>query len=449
MNTIKKESSKSIRKKFIKYLLPSISAMWIFSLYTIVDGIFVSRGVGPTALAAINMSMPFISFIFAISLLLSTGASTLIAIYLGKNNIDKSNKIFTQHMVTIIIVSLSILIISILNLDKLILFLGATKATFPYIKDYMKIIVLFNGFFIISYSLEVIVKTDGFPHFAIIGVSISAIMNIVLDYIFVIRLGYGISGAAYATGISQLAGSIFYIVHFIKKNSRLNFVKFKFDFSIFKRILLTGFPDCITELSSGIVIFLFNHTILTYIGEHGVIAYSIVSYINILVLNTMIGITQGMQPLSSYYYGKDDKKLVLKLFKMSFKTITIVSLATFAFVMLFTESIVSIFIDNSNKELFYYSIKVFRVFSISFLFVGFNVNISGFFASIERPLRATIISLGRGLVIITGSLYFMTHIWGAKGIWFSTTVSEIICLILSFLILKKLMITNKKLVASN
>ena len=257
---------------------------------------------------------------------------------------------------------------------------------------------MFNGFFYSILFFRVIVKTDGFPQLSIAGVSISALMNIVLDYIFVIKLHLGVPGAAYATGIAQVASCVFFLIHFLRKNSKLNFTKFKFRFPTLKRMMSIGFPDCITELSAGIVIFLFNQKILKYIGENGVVTYSIITYVNTLVLMTMVGITQGMQPISSYHYGMEDDETVFELFKMSLKTIAIVSIISFVIVTIFAPSIVSIFIGREDMVLFNYSIKALRIFAISFLIVGYNVNISGFFASIEEPIHATVISLGRGLV---------------------------------------------------
>lgn len=431
------QDDQNLRQKFLKYLLPSVAAMWVFSLYTIVDGIFVSHGVGPIAMAAVNISMPFINFIFAASLLFSTGASTIIAIYLGQGDMDRANKTFTMTIATTIILSFTIMIFGILNLERIALFLGATEATLEHVIDYLRIIIIFNGFFIVSYSLEVIVKTDGFPQLSIAGVSISALMNIVLDYIFVMKLNLGVPGAAYATGIAQVASCIFFLAHFIRKNSNLNFSRFKFRTSTLSRMMSIGFPDCITELSAGIVIFLFNQKILKYVGENGVVTYSIISYVNTLVLTTMVGITQGMQPLSSFYYGMEDDETVTKLFKMSLKTITAVSIVSFIIVIVFAPSIVKIFIGGKNGELLNYSVKALRIFAISFLLVGYNVNISGFFASIEEPVHATVISLGRGFVIIAATLFILTTLFGAKGIWISTVVSESICFAISLFILNK------------
>lgn len=432
------DSNLSLKKQFFKYLVPSVTAMWIFSLYTMIDGIFVSRGVGETALAAVNIAMPFVNFIFAISMLFSTGASTIISIYIGKNNIKKANEIFSFNLFCMLTISLLITLLCLLNIDRISLFLGATENTFYLVKDYLKIIISFNGFFIISYCLEVLTKADGYPYLAIVGMIISALTNIILDFLFVIILDFGIKGAAYATIISQGVSFIFFLSHFMSKKSKLTLTKFDFKVKYLKRILSIGFPDAITELTSGIVILLFNQTILRYIGESGIVTYSIICYVGTLVIMTMIAITQGMQPLCSYYYGKEEFKTIKKLIKMGLKAVSISSIAIFIICIVFAKEIVYIFIKDSSSPLFTYSISAFRLFSSSFLVLGFNVLVSGYFASIEEAFKATIISISRGLIFISLALFSLSFYFGDTGIWIATLISELICLLLSsYLLLKR------------
>lgn len=429
--------TKSLFKQFLRYLGPSVVAMWVFSLYTIVDGIFVSKGVGELALAAVNISMPFINFVFAISVLFSTGASTVIAMYLGKKDLENANKAFSLNLFTITILAIIITVTSILGLDYLAKVLGATPDTIGYVKDYLFIISLFNIFFIVSYSLEVIVKADGFPFLATIGVVISAITNIVLDYIFVIKLGYGVKGAAVATGIAQVLSTVFFLSHFLRKKSTLRFVKFKFSFNTIKRIISLGFPDCTSELSVGIVTILFNQTLLRLIGQDALISYSVICYVNTLILMTMIGITQGAQPLISFYFGAGEIDNVNHLLKLGLKTVLITSLAVFVSSILFAGNITGLFINPQETQLFNNTISVFKLYSISFLFVGFNLIISGFFVSIEQPLYSSIISLGRSLVLVTISLFLLTKLFGGDAIWVTTAVSEFVCLVISLSLLFK------------
>ena len=440
--------TKSLFKQFLRYLGPSVVAMWVFSLYTIVDGIFVSKGVGELALAAVNISMPFINFVFAISVLFSTGASTIIAMYLGKKDLENANEAFSLNLFTITILAIIITVTSILGLNYLAKVLGATPDTIGYVKDYLFIISLFNIFFIVSYSLEVIVKADGFPFLATIGVVISAITNIVLDYIFVIKLGYGVKGAAVATGIAQVLSTVFFLSHFLRKKSTLRFVKFKLNFNTIKRIIFLGFPDCTSELSVGIVTILFNQTLLRLIGQDALISYSVICYVNTLILMTMIGITQGTQPLISFYFGAGEINKVNHLLKMGLKTVLITSLVVFGASILFAGNITGLFINPQETQLFNNTISVFKLYSISFLFVGFNLIISGFFVSIEQPLYSSIISLGRSLVLVTISLFLLTKLFGGDAIWVTTAVSEFVCLVISLSLLFKFF-RKKKLNSGN
>ncbi|MEG2788568.1 MAG: MATE family efflux transporter [Romboutsia sp.] len=430
------ENTKDLKSQFKKYVIPSVTAMWVFSLYSMVDGIFVSKGVGSEALAAVNISTPYINTIFALSILFSTGATTIVSMTLGNGDNKKASEYFTLNTVVVVIISVIITIISLLNLDKLAVFLGATDSTIVYVKEYLGTIILFVVFYIVSYSLEVLIKSDGYPHLATIGVIISAVTNIVLDYIFVLKLNYGVEGAAFATGIARVLSFSFFFIHFLRKKGKLQFVKFKFDFSIIKKIVYIGIPDFTTEISIAVVVLIFNQSILKVIGENALISYSVVCYINTLVLTTMMGISQGIQPICSYYYGKKDKESVLSILNMGLKTVKISSIIAFLVAIIFANQIVSMFISNVDKEMFNYTVNILRVFSLAFLIMGYNVVTSGFCVSIDKPVQAGIVSLGRGVVVITITLIAMILLFGGKGIWIATFISELIVIIGSIKILK-------------
>ncbi|MGL5692783.1 MAG: MATE family efflux transporter, partial [Peptostreptococcaceae bacterium] len=260
------ENMTDLKTQFKKYVVPSVAAMWVFSLYSMVDGIFVSKGVGSDALAAVNISTPYINMLFALSILFATGASTVVAIRLGNSETKKANEYFTMNLVVISIISVIIMLVSLLNLDNIAVFLGATSATIEHVKDYLGTIMLFVLFYLGSYYLEVLIKSDGYPHLATVGVIISAITNIVLDYIFVLELGYGVKGAALATGIARVFSFSFFFVHFLRQRGKLKFTRFKFDFSVVKRVVSIGIPDSTTEISIAVVILIFNQSILKVIG---------------------------------------------------------------------------------------------------------------------------------------------------------------------------------------
>ncbi len=421
-------SSSNLVKKFFKYLIPSVSAMWFFSIYTMVDGIFVGKGVGPLALAAVNLSMPYINTIFAVALLVAVGSSTLITFYFGQDKKEKSNEIFTLNIIILSFLGITISILSVLFLEKIALFLGATPETLPYVKDYLKIIIIFSTFFMVAYSLEVLVKADGFPIYSIIFVTIAAFTNIVLDYIFVIRLNYGVKGAAIATGMSQFISCIAFLLHFIIGKSNLKFTKLKLNFSYMKNIFIIGFPESLTELSAGFTTFVFNFAILKYIGPYGIAAFGVIMYINNLVLMTMIGINQGMQPLISYYNGKGDDKNISKLLSLSLKTSVGFAILFFVSSQLFTQELVSLFIEPSNIEAFQISLEGLKIFSFGFLVCGFNIIFSGYFTALKETNKATTISMLRGYILISLSLFVLPMLLDDFGIWVSPFIYEIVTL---------------------
>ncbi|CEQ29460.1 Na driven multidrug efflux pump [[Clostridium] sordellii] len=443
------ENMKDLKTQFKQYVIPSVASMWVFSLYSMVDGAFVSRGVGSEALAAVNISTPYINTLFALSVLLSTGASTIVSMTLGKGDNKKASEYFTLNTVLLAIISIFITIISLLNLENIAIFLGATESTLPLVKGYLGNIILFVGFYLVSYGLELLIKCDGYPHLSTIGVIIAAITNIVLDYIFVIQFKWGVEGAALATGIARILSVSFFISHFLRKRGKLRFCKFKFDFNFIKRIIFIGIPDSMTEASLAVVILLFNQSILRLIGESALVSYSVICYITTLVLTTMLGISQGLQPICSYYYGKEDDRSVLKLLDMSISYIKKSSIIAFLLVIIFANQIVAMFIDKSDMSLFLYTVKTLRISSVAYLIMGYNVIISGFCVATGKAIHASIVSLGRGLVVITLSLIIMTFIFGGSGIWMATFVSEAIVLAISSIILRNNKLRIKNNIKSN
>ena len=412
-------------QQFIRYAIPSVIAMWVFSIYTMADGIFVARGVGETALAAVNIAMPFINAIFAVSLWLAVGASTLIAMALGENNIQRAKALFTMNTVVLTVLSLVFTVLAYRHLDQLAAFLGATEHTEAYVKDYLRIIILFSGFFIVSYSLEVLVKTDGFPILATAGVCLSAISNIFLDYLMVIRWGLGVQGAALATGLSQVLLLVLFLTHFLRRRSSLSFVRFQPALlASYKRILPIGFSDCITEFSTGLVTFMFNRTILAVLGEDALISYTIITYVNTLALMTMLGITQGMQPLVSFACGQHDRPQTHRLLRYGLLAVLGAACLAFALCQALAAPLAGIFIRPEHQGLLAYSIYALRLFAWSFLFLGFNVVIAGFFAAIARPAASLTISLSRGLLLVPIGLALSITLGGPDKLWLATAISE-------------------------
>ena len=282
------QAKQSIKSRFIQYVLPSVAAMWVYTIYTMADGIFVARGVGEQALAAVNLCMPMINGAFSMGILFAVGASTRASICKGRGDTQESNRVFTIGAVTVAAIWLLTALTATLLLPQLARLLGADAETLPYVKGYLGIIVLFLPFYMTSYYLEVLAKADGFPKLAIKTSIAGALTNIVLDAIFVLLFHWGIESAAVATGLSQAMTFSIYLRHFLARtplrkaavsaangtaadaplsapaaaNPGFTFVRVRWQPQAVVRFAKLGLADCVTELSIGLCIFVFNRTLI-------------------------------------------------------------------------------------------------------------------------------------------------------------------------------------------
>ena len=419
------------KKQFFKFVIPSVVSMLVFNLYTMVDGIYVARFVGEHALSAVNISMPYVNFNFAFSIIFSVGTSTVVAIFRGENKMKSANETFTRNTIFLTVCALIITLLALVFQNELALFLGASEVTLPYVYDYLGVLIWFTFFFIVSYSMEVLVKTDGFPKLATAAVTVGAVTNIVMDYVLVVQVGMGIRGAAIATGLSQVLTFTVFTIHFLGKRGTIHWCKTTLDLSVYKRIIPIGTADFITELSAGTIIFLFNHAILKHIGDNGVVTYTVITYIYNIVMMTFTGISQGMQPLVSFYRGRREENTCRLFLRYALYSTFAMSMLALAICLFMTPALVSIFIDASRAELFTYTVHAFRIYSLCYLVIGYNIVCSGYFAAVEKSGYSFTISLLRGFVLIAASIWIMGELFQGEGIWYATLVCESSTLVVS------------------
>ena len=306
---------KSLSGTFIKYIIPSIVAQWVYILYTVVDGIFVARGVGEMALTAVNIITPFTLGMFSVSITMAVGASTIVAIKLGEKDEQGAKEVFSQNILLNVIVSVIVTALVLLNLDSFARFLGATELNMLYVTEYLRGLAPFAFSFILSYSFEMLVKTDGFPQIAVWVVTAGSALNIFLDWLLVIVFPFGVYGAAFATGVSNTVVIALYLIHFFGKKGTIKFSRFKWRWGYVGHIFKNGLSSGITDFSSGIIVFFFNRAIVEFLNEDALIAYTIVTYVQCLALYTMVGISQGYQPLIGYCFGAGETGKCRKLLR--------------------------------------------------------------------------------------------------------------------------------------
>ena len=432
-------SERSLLSNFIRFSSATIASLMVFSLYSIVDGLFVARGVGEYAMSAVNLAVPFMNAMFSIALLFAVGTSTIIAIYLGEGKGENANSLFTQNAVFLFAMGVVLSVLVIVFLEPFALLLGAEEMTLPYVKDYLLGLAPFAFCFMVSYNMEILVKTDGHPKVALLTVITGCLANCVLDYVAIFLLDWGIFGAAVATGASQLLTVVLYLRHFMSKRSTFHFTRFRFDFSIYRRLLPIGVSDSLTELCNGVMIFLFNHTILRCIGERGLVSYTIIAYANTLIINTTMGISQGAQPLISFHYGRKDEGSCRKLLKYGLISAAAVSIGCFVVLWIFAPQLTQAFLGLEDLALNEYTVDAFRRYGISYLLLGFNVFIGGYLTARERPRGAIAISTGRGLIVQAAALLTLAATLGGDAIWFTPVISEAVVLVLSLLLLRNVL----------
>ncbi len=283
----------------------------------------------------------------------------------------KANKIFSFNIKTVTIFSIILTVLFYFNMDMIARLLGATEDLKPLVIEYLGHIVYFVPFLMISYNFEVMVKVDGFPRLAVATVITCGLSNVILDYVFVGLMGHGLAGAAVATGFSQVISTVVYLIHFTVGKSNLEFVEVKFSFDTLKSIFSLGVGDFVSEVGIAMIVLFYNIFIIKFLGEKSIATFSVISYVNNLALTCFAGITQGTQPLLSYYYGKKDYDSLKKLFRLATAAIFVTGVVFLAASQLFPERIFRIFLDV-DKETLSYSVESLRKFSISFMITGFN-----------------------------------------------------------------------------
>lgn len=436
------QKKQSLLKQFFHFSAATVASLMVFSLYSIVDGLFVARGVGEYAMTAVNLSVPFVNLLFSIAVIFAVGTSTIIAYLLGQKNAQSANKLFSQNLVTLVVIGVTISVLVLAFTEPLARLLGAEEVTLEYTIHYLQGLAPFAVCFMISYNLEVLVKTDGRPRLALVTVCVGCATNCVLDYLAIFHWGLGIWGAAAATGVSQLLTCLIYLTHFLGKHTTFHPVRFRMDWKIYRRLLPIGISDGLTELCNGLMIFLFNHTILRCIGTDGLVAYTIIAYANTLVINITMGVSQGSQPLISFQNGRGDGTAIGNLLRYGLRTMCGIAAVCFTVLFLAAPKLVAVYLPEAGAEMLTFATDAFRRYSLCYLPVGFNIYIAGFLTAMERPLPAVSISTGRGLILQGSILLLLAAVLGGSSIWFAPVISEVLCLGLSVFSLLRLRRTH-------
>lgn len=432
----------NLNKQFFKFVIPSIIAMWVFSIYTIVDGFFVANFAGELELSAVTIVVPYVNFLFAIAIITGVGSQTIIGIELGKGNRDEANKVFTFIILFILSFSIILALIGIIFMNQIISFLGADSTLFQLSHDYLSVIVFFSPFYIIAYAFEVLVKVDGFPKTAIIGAVSACLTNIVLDYVLIDKFQLGVRGAALATGIAQFLSCFIFFIHFRAAKGYLRFVKIKMEFKevlhYLKTTVIYGFGEFISELNTATFVFIFNLFIIKYLSPEYLSAYAVINYMSLFANSTFQGVCHGTLPLLSYYHGSRERDKSIKIIRMSFIFVFMISVIMYSIAYFGAESLFNMFLENKNM-ISSSSIRPMRIYALMYLLAGQNLFIASLSSAIGEPQYSIIINILRGSVSLFISIYLMVHLFGVRFLFFGAGVSELVVFVIALYSLKKML----------
>lgn len=420
----------NIKQLFFKYVAHNVLGMIGLSCYILADTFFIARGVGADGLTALNLAIPIYSFIHGTGLMIGMGGATRFAI-------SKSKTVFTQAFYYVLIMASILVPIGIFLSGSLANLLGANADTYQMTTTYLKVILCFSPMFMLNNLVICFVRNDNNPKLAMNAMLIGSFSNIILDYVFVFPLKMGMFGAAFATGIAPIVSLLILSTHFIKKRNSFRLCKLRPHPRTYLDISLIGVSSLVTELSSGIVIIVFNSIILRIKGNLGVAAYGIIANIALVVISIFIGISQGVQPILSKNYGEQNKQNVKKILKYGIVTAVTFALVIYGFFFLFSEPVVDIFNKEHDKELAGIAIKGLRIYFTSFLFAGINILCCTYFSSIDKIRNAFVISILRGFIIIIPLALILSAMYGMVGVWLTMTLTEFIVLILTVILLKR------------
>lgn len=432
--------NKSQFKEFARYSTLNVLGMIGLSCYILADTFFVSRGLGRNGLTALNLAIPVYSFIHGSGLMLGIGGATKYSIFKSNKENKNANTIFTNTLCLATVLSIGFVLIGIFLSKSLTTALGADSDVFKMTNTYLQFILIFAPAFIMNDVLICFVRNDNNPKLSMCAMLVGSLSNIILDYIFIFQLQLGIFGAVFATGLAPIISMLILSLHRIKRKNQFHFIKIKPSIKIALNTLSLGFPSLVTEVSSGIVIIVFNIIILNLIGNVGVAAYGIVANLSLVVVAVYTGIAQGIQPLISKSYGRNDIKSIKLIFKYAMITMSIISFILYLIIFFLADPIAKIF--NSENSLVLQSIATngLKLYFIAVIFVGFNIILPMFFSSMEKAFLAQTISLLRGLIVIIPMAFILSELAGITGVWLAFPITESLVSILGVILYLKLRI---------
>ena len=421
-----------------QYALPAIIAQTASSLYNMVDSIFIGQGVGPLAISGLAVTFPLMNLSVAFGTLVGAGAATMLSVLLGQKNYKAANKVLGNVVTLNIIIGLLFMGLTLMFIDPILYFFGASENTLPYAKEYITIILIGNVITHLYFGLNAAMRSSGNPKKAMMLTIFTVVFNTILDPIFIFVFDMGIAGAAWATVAAQVVATVVVLKHFSDRSRAFHFEKglFKLDMRVAKDSLAIGLGPFLMNAAACLVTLFINQQMRDYSGDLGIGAYGICNRLIFMFIMICMGLNQGMQPIAGYNYGAKQYSRVKEVFWMTAKFGTVVTLICFAVGMFVPRIAAGIF--THDEALLDMSAEGLRILTIGFPVVGFQVIGTNFFQSLGMVKKSIILSLSRQILFLLPMLYALPLWYGANGVWMSFPISDILSALLTAIMLRRL-----------
>ena len=417
-------------KSLFAYIFPALGGLFVTYLYNVMDGIFVGQGVGSAALGAVNIGVPFITFVVAIAAMFPMGGATVVAIRMGRGDKDGANHAFMTAFSLTVLLSVLLMVVGMAFSQQIVDLSGAGKLSEEMRKmsaDYLFYYSAFSIPMLMSTCLSVFVRNDGSPALSFAGMCVGAAANIFWDWLFIFPLDMGVIGAAVASGLGQVLSVLVLLSHFVRKKGELRIKPFKIDFSLMKKICKRGVPEAVTQLTTPVTALCYNLMLASLIGDIGVSTFSVLSFIYSLANAILSGVAQGLQPLWGHCYGKQDTAEINWYFRCGIIINSILSILIYGALFIFDKPVICIF--NQNPDLVQTASAALPLFSLSFIPMALNLIYTAFLFSTKRTGSANAIAISRGIVLKALAIFCIPILFGSDAIWIAPFVAEILTLI--------------------
>ena len=421
----------SITSLIIKFSGPAIVGMLVMSIYNVVDRIFIGNGVGTLGLAGVTVGFPIITLIMAMTMLIGIGATAIISLRLGEKKPTEAEQVMGNALTLLVVLSIILTVIGLLFLDPLLQRFGASANVLPYAREYMRIILLGTVFQVISFGVNNFIRAEGNPGTAMFTMVIGAVLNIILDPIFIFVFGMGVAGAALATIISQAVSAIWVMAYFFRGHSLL---KFRRQFlrpqrAIVRETVCVGMPAFLKQLGTSLIIIILNNSLLHYGGDMAISAFGVVHSVLTLLLMPIFGISQGIQPIIGYNYGALKFKRVKQTLWLAILIATAIVVAGFLGIVLFPDRFVRLFSDD--PELLAAGSVALKTFLLFLPILGFQVIGANYFQAVGKPRQAVFLNLSRQIIFFIPALIILPRYFDVMGIWMVGPFADLLSSILT------------------